>query len=78
MSTNPDRIVNLLSNWLGGRLPTDELRRGIDEIGTAELSAEAAEAVEELRRELAQATNGERGHLEMVARETLEAVALLG
>jgi hypothetical protein len=76
MSTNPDRIVNLLSNWLGGRLQTDELRRRLDEIGTADLSPVAAEAVEELRAELAKAENGEKGHLEMVARETLEAVAL--
>jgi hypothetical protein len=76
MSTNPDRIVNLLSNWLGGRLPTDELRRRLDEIGTADLSPGAAEAVTELQQELARATNGERGQLEMVARETLEAVAL--
>jgi hypothetical protein len=76
MSTNPDRIVTLLSNWLGGRLPTDGLRRGIDEIGTAELAPGAAEAVQELRTELEQAENGERGHLEMVARETLETVAL--
>jgi len=76
MSTNPDRIVTLLSNWLGGRLATDELRRQIDEIGTADLRPGAAEAVQELQQELAQAKNGERGHLEMVARETLEAVAL--
>ena len=76
MSTNPDRIVSLISTWLGGRLPTDELRRQIDEIGTADLAPGPAEAVEELRRELAQAQNGERGQLEMVARETLEAVAL--
>ena len=76
MSTNPDRIVTLLSNWLGGRLQTDELRRQIDGIGTADLSPGAAEAVQELQQELAQAKNGERGHLEMVARETLEAVAL--
>jgi hypothetical protein len=76
MSTNPDQIVTLLSKWLGGRLPTDELRRRIDEIGTADLSPGAAEAVDELRKELAQAQNGERGQLEMVARETLEAVAL--
>jgi hypothetical protein len=76
MSTNPDEIVTLLSKWLGGRLPTEELRRRLDEIGTADLPPGPAEAVEELRQELAQAQNGERGHLEMVARETLEAVAL--
>ena len=76
MSTNPDRIVSLISTWLGGHLETDELRRQIDEIGTADLAPGPAEAVEELRQELAQAQNGERGQLEMVARETLEAVAL--
>ena len=76
MSTNPDRIVSLISTWLGGHLETDELRRQIDEIGTADLAPGLAEAVEELRQELAQAQNGERGQLEMVARETLEAVAL--
>jgi hypothetical protein len=76
MSTSPDQIVTLLSKWLGGHLPTDELRRRIDEIGTAGLAPGPAEAVDELRQELAQAQNGERGHLEMVARETLEAVAL--
>ena len=38
MSTSPDRIVSLLSNWLGGRLQTDELRRQIDEIGTTGLA----------------------------------------
>jgi primosomal protein N'' len=76
MSTNPDRIVNLLSNWLGGRLATDALRREIEEIGTADLAPGPAQAVQELQQELAQAENGERGHLEMVARETLEEVAL--
>lgn len=76
MSTNPDEIVTLLSRWLGGHLPTEELRSAIDRIGTDGLAPGPAEAVEELRQELAQAENGERGHLEMVARETLEAVAL--
>ena len=76
MSTNPDQIVTLLSKWLGGRLPTDELRRRMDELGTDGLEPGPAEAVEELRQELASAQNDERGHLEMVARETLEAVAL--
>jgi hypothetical protein len=76
MSTNPDRIVTLISHWLGGHLQTDELRQRIDEVGTADLEPGPAEAVEELRQELAQAENGERGQLEMVARETLEAVAL--
>jgi hypothetical protein len=76
MSTNPDRIVTLLSNWLGGRLATDTLRREIEEIGTADLAPGPAQAVQELQQELEHAENGERGHLEMVARETLEEVAL--
>ena len=76
MSTNPDRIVTLLSNWLGGRLATDALRREIEAIGTADLPPGPAEAVQELQQELAQAEGGKGGHLEMVARETLEEVAL--
>jgi len=76
MSTNPDRIVTLISHWLGGHLQTDELRDRLDEIGTADLSPSSAEALEELRQELARAENGDKGQLEMVARETLEAVAL--
>jgi hypothetical protein len=76
MSTNPDRIVTLISHWLGGHLQTDELRDRLDEIGTADLSPGSAEALDELRQELARAENGDKGQLEMVARETLEAVAL--
>jgi hypothetical protein len=76
MSTNPDRIVNLISTWLGGRLQTDELSRRIEEIGTDDLEPGPAQAVREFQQELARAENGERGQLEMVARETLEAVAL--
>jgi hypothetical protein len=76
MSTNPDRIVNLISTWLGGRLQTDELSRQIEEIGTDDLEPGPAQAVREFQQELARAENGERGQLEMVARETLEAVAL--
>ena len=76
MSTSPDRIVSLISSWLGGHVQADELRRSIDEIGTDDLTPDQAEAVAELRQELDHADNGERGNLEMVARETLEAVAL--
>ena len=75
MSTNPDRIVNLLSNWLGGRLPTDELRRRLDEIGTADLSPGATEAVHELRQELAK-PGVSPPKLEPLVRETIEAIAL--
>ena len=45
-------------------------------IGTEGLSTGQSAAVEELRRELEDAPEGTRGSLEMLARETLEAVAL--
>lgn len=76
MSTNPDRIVNVISTWLGGRLKDEQLQREIEEIGTEGLAPGQAEALAELRRELERATPDQRGQLEMVARETLEAVAL--
>ena len=77
MSTSPeDRLITLLSHWLARHVDDDELRRGLDEIGTSELSPHQAAAVDELRAELR--TPDGRGDLEMVARETLEALALGG
>jgi hypothetical protein len=82
MSTNPeptpradDRLVTVLSQWLARHAGDDELRRRIDDVGTRELSVTQAEAVDELRAELDE-PDGSRGDLEMVARETLEALAL--
>jgi hypothetical protein len=84
MSTNPDtvrraddRLVTLLSRWLARHVDDEELRRGVTEIGTADLSPEQAEAVHELVAELEHpaATPADR---EMVVRETLEALALGG
>ena len=84
MSTNrravhraDDRIVTLLSRWLARHLDDEELRHGVSEIGTSDLSAEQAEAVDELLAELEQRT-GSRGDREMLVRETLEALALGG
>jgi hypothetical protein len=86
MSTNPDlrparraddRLVTVISRWLARHVDDDELRRAIAEIGTGDLEAEQAEAIEELAREL-ERRDTSRGELEMVARETLEAVALGG
>ena len=54
MSTNrefqrtDDEIVNLLSQWLMRTLGNDELRKRIEEIGTAELAPGQRAAVEEL------------------------------
>ena len=81
MSTSPDtqrtddQIVTLLSHWLMGSVGNDELRKRIEEIGTAELAPGQRTAVEELLVELRNALPGERGDLEMIVRETLEALA---
>jgi hypothetical protein len=82
MSTSPDRtgraddrLVSALSEWLAGHTDDDKLRARIREVGTDELSPQQAEAVDELLAELDQ-PEGSRGDLEMVARETLEALAL--
>ena len=66
MSTSPENhLVNVLSHWLA---------RHVDAVETSALSPTQVDAVQELREELV-STNG-RGDLEMVVRETLEAVAL--
>ena len=81
MSTNrefqrtDDEIVSLLSQWLMRSLGNDELRKRIEEIGTEELAPGQRTAVEELLTALASAFPGETGSLEMVVRETLEALA---
>ena len=82
MSTSPDtqrsddQIVTMLSQWLMRTVGNDELRKRIEEIGTEELAPAQRAAVEELLVELRNALPGERGgDLEMVVRETLEALA---
>jgi hypothetical protein len=81
MSTSPrtdtahradDRIVTVLSQWLARHVSDEELRSRVEAIGTDELSATQAEAVEELLTEL----GDDRGQDEMLVRETLEALAL--
>jgi len=83
MSTSPDPavsseddLVSVLSHWLAFHLGNGELRGRLRAIGTAGLDPEAAELVEELVGELEHAEEGTRGELEMLVRETLEAVAL--
>jgi hypothetical protein len=56
-------------------LGNDELRKRIEEIGTAELAPGQRTAVEELLRALANAFPGDRGDLEVVVRETVESLA---
>ncbi|HYZ78738.1 MAG TPA: hypothetical protein VE596_15340 [Gaiellaceae bacterium] len=82
MSTSPetterteradDRIVTLLSQWLARHIDDEGLRRGVESIGTGELSPGQAEAVRELLAEL----GPDWGRNEMLVRETLEALAL--
>ena len=75
MSTSPENhIVNVLSHWLARHIDNTELLRELEAADTSALTRTQAEAVNELREELV-STNG-RGDLEMVVRETLEAVAL--
>jgi hypothetical protein len=81
MSTSPDtatraddRLVTVISRWLARHVSDDELQLALENVGRGELSGEQAEAVEELRAELADGRGG--AELEMVARETLEALAL--
>jgi hypothetical protein len=64
----------VLSHWLARHVDNKELLRELEAIDTSALSPTQVEAVQELRVELV-STNG-RGDLEMVVRETLEAVAL--
>jgi hypothetical protein len=81
MSTSPefqrtdDEIVSLLSQWLMRTLGNDELRKRIEGVGTEELAPGQRAAVEELLAALANAFPGERGDLEMIVRETIEALA---
>jgi uncharacterized protein (DUF885 family) len=77
MSTNPeDRLVNVLSQWLARHVDDDELRREVEAVDASELDAEKRVALDELRQELAKTDGG--GDLEMVVRETLQALALGG
>jgi hypothetical protein len=79
MCTRPeltaDRLVNALSQWLAGHVSDDELRSFLDEQPLDELSGDGRELVDELREELDHEA-ASRGDVEMLVRETLEAVAL--
>jgi hypothetical protein len=73
-----DRIVSVLSHWLARHVGDDELRAALERIGTAELAPEQEDAVRELLEELENGGGAGRGELEMLVRETLEALALGG
>ena len=81
MSTSPDvrtedRLITLISRWLAGHIGNADLHRGIEEAGASGLGPGQLEALGELSERLDSAAPGERGELEMIARETLEALAL--
>ena len=69
-------MVTVISRWLARHVVDDELQRALEQVRPGELTADQAEAVTELRTELREVR--ERAELEMVARETLEALALGG
>jgi hypothetical protein len=77
MSTNPeDRLVNVLSQWLARHVDDDELQREVEAADTSGLGSKQREMLEELREQLSSPDG--RGDLEMLVRETLEALALGG
>jgi hypothetical protein len=71
-----DRLVGLLSRWLARHIGNARLQAEIEAAGREGLSPEQSEAVDELLAELGRAGPNARGDLEMVVRETLEALAL--
>jgi hypothetical protein len=79
MSTSPetptaDRLVTVISRWLAGHVSEQQLLAELDSAEPGALSHDQAEAVEELRAELRNGSGA--AELQMVARETLEALAL--
>jgi hypothetical protein len=85
MSTSPDgevtragdQLVGLLSHWLARHVDDAELLAGIERTDLGDLEPGQREAVGELVEELRD-PDGHAGDMEMVVRETLEALALGG
>jgi hypothetical protein len=71
-----DRLVTVISAWLAGHVSNGEMRAEVDRGRRAELEDAQVEALDELRVQLAETDR--RAELEMVARETVEALALGG
>jgi hypothetical protein len=84
MSTSPepiraspeDEIVSALSHWLAFHIGNSELRLRLAEIPHNGLQPVQVDALQELVVELDGATDAQRGSLEMLVRETMEAVAV--
>jgi hypothetical protein len=71
-----DQIVGLLSRWLARHIDNTELGSGLAAAGRDGLSEDQTTALDELKEELVRTGPTGRGDLEMVVRETLEALAL--
>ena len=81
MSTSPEQrtddvLIRLISRWLARHIGNAELERGLAESDRKNLAPVHRGAVDELAERVKGAAPGERGELEMIARETLEALAL--
>ena len=84
MSTSPetqrrradDELVTLISAWLVRQVSDEELHLELGRLGETDLQPKQAQAVDELRTELE--ASDERAEQEMVARETLETLAVAG
>jgi hypothetical protein len=83
MSTSPetkvrseDRLISVISHWLARHIGNAELQQGLEQKSTVGLTPSQEEAVRELAEELDKVEPGERGHVEMVARETIEVLGL--
>ncbi len=81
MSTSPEQrpddvLIRLISRWLARHIGNAELERGLAESDRKNLAPGQRGAVDELAERVKGAAPGERGELEMTARETLEALAL--
>jgi hypothetical protein len=78
MSTRPeatsDRLVNLLSQWLARHVSSEEVEHFLVEQPLDDIPPEERELVQELRAELEGGAS--RGDVEMLVRETMEALAL--
>ena len=73
--SHSDDVVNLLSRYLARHLSEEDLLSELRQADTDRLEGDAGELVAELEDELA-APDARRGSVEVLVRETLEAIAL--
>jgi hypothetical protein len=71
-----DQLITLISRWLARHIGNAELERGLADTDRSALAPGQLEAVDELAEHVKNAAPGQRGELEMIARETLEALAV--